>query len=155
MVLLEPHTYYSTKCSLLAIKWCVKKRYFEEATKIFEMKEMENIFWQGEYNPAITEFYDFFSMFYAQNGQYDHSVSLARMSLKNIMKVSGPSALPVADKHYQLGNIYFKMGKKEEALKEYSRTKDILQAHNQTHIPEHGVILLKLAVLYLNFGKIP
>jgi len=51
-------------------------------------------------------------MFYVQNGQYEHSIQLARMFLKNVMKVAGPSALPVADKHYQLGNIYFKMGKK-------------------------------------------
>lgn len=32
-------------------------------------------------------------------------------------KVLGPTALPVADKHYQLGNIYFKISKKNEALK--------------------------------------
>jgi hypothetical protein len=32
-------------------------------------------------------------------------------------KVLGPGALPVADKHYQLGNIYYKINKKNEALK--------------------------------------
>lgn len=47
MVLLEPHSYYSTKCSLLAIKWCVKKKLIDEALKIYEMKEVENAFWQG------------------------------------------------------------------------------------------------------------
>ena len=134
MVLLEPHSYCSTKCSLLAIKWCIKKKYIEEAVKIYQMKEVENLFWQGEYNPAISEFYDFFSMYYASIGQYDQSIQLARLSLKNIIKVSGATALPVADKHYQLGNIYFKMGRKEDSLKEYTRTKDILKAHNQTQI---------------------
>ena len=73
-------------------------------------------------------------MYYASVGKYDHSIQLARMSLKNVMKVLGSMALPVADKHYQLGNIYFKMGKKEESLKEYSRTRDILKSHNQVGI---------------------
>jgi hypothetical protein len=35
------------------------------------MKEVENAFWVGEYNPAISEFYDFFSMFYASLGKYE------------------------------------------------------------------------------------
>lgn len=56
------------------------------------------------------------------------------MSLKNIVKVLGPTELPVADKHYQLGNIYFKMGRKEDSLKEYTRTKDVLTGHEQMQI---------------------
>jgi len=39
-------------------------------------------------------------------------------------------------------------------LKDYTRTKEILVAHNQIHIAEFAIILIKLAVLYLNFGKI-
>jgi hypothetical protein len=35
----------------------------------------------------------------------------------NVHKILGVQALPVADKHYQLGNIYFKIGKKNDALK--------------------------------------
>ncbi len=76
------------------------------------MVEVNNTFWQGEYNPAITEFYDFFAMYYASTGQYNESIQLAKMSLKNIIKVLGPTELPVTDKHYRLGNIYFKMGRK-------------------------------------------
>lgn len=34
------------------------------------------------------------------------------------------------------------------------KTKQILEQHRQTSIPEYGVILLKLSLLYLNFGKI-
>ena len=56
------------------------------------------------------------------------------MTLKNTMKVVGVGEIPIADKHYQLGNIFFKMGRKEDALREYSKTKDVLIAHNQTHI---------------------
>ena len=87
------------------------------------MKEMENAFWEGDYNPAISEFYDFFSIYYASIGQYSQAIQFAKLSVKNIMKVCGATALPVADKHYQLGNIYFNMGRKEESLKEYTRTK--------------------------------
>jgi len=46
------------------------------------------------------------------------------------------------------------MGRKEDSLKEYIQTKEILQSHQQTSIAEYGVILLKLSLLYLNFGKI-
>jgi len=93
-------------------------------------------------------------MYHASGGRYDEAIPLAKLSLKNTMKVVGASELPVADKHYQLGNIYFKMGKKEDSLKEYNQTKDILLAHQQTSIAEYGVILFKLSLLYLNFGKI-
>jgi hypothetical protein len=51
-------------------------------------------------------------MFYASIGDFDESTCLAKSSLINIIKVLGPGALPVADKHYQLGNIYFKVNKK-------------------------------------------
>jgi hypothetical protein len=51
-------------------------------------------------------------MFYASIGDFDESTCLAKSSLINITKVLGPGALPVADKHYQLGNIYFKVNKK-------------------------------------------
>lgn len=118
------------------------------------MKEVENAFWLGQYNPAISQFYDFFSMYYASIGRYDEAIQLAKLSLKNIIKVVGAAQLPVADKHYQLGNIFFKMGRKEDSLKEYSQTKEILLSHQQTTIAEYGVILLKLSLLYLNFGKI-
>jgi hypothetical protein len=47
----------------------------------------------------------------------------------NVTKVLGVNSLPVADKHYQLGNIYFKLGRKNEALKEYNKTKQILVNH--------------------------
>lgn len=56
-------------------------------------------------------------MYYASVGKYESSIQLAKLSLKNIIKIVGPNELPIADKHYQLGNIYFKMGKKEEALR--------------------------------------
>jgi hypothetical protein len=50
-------------------------------------------------------------------GQYEQAIQLAKLSLKNTMQVAGASEIPVADKHYQLGNIFFKMGRKEEALR--------------------------------------
>lgn len=118
------------------------------------MKSQENHFWLGEFNPSISEFYDFFSMYYASVGKYEQAIQLAKSSLVNIVKVLGATALPVADKHYQLGNIYFKLSRKEDALKEYIRTHQILLAHAQTQIPEYGIILLKLALLNLNFGKV-
>ena len=93
-------------------------------------------------------------MYYASIGDYDQAVQLSRLSLKNISEVAGQSAISVADKHYQLGNVDFKMGRKEESLKEFSQTKDVLVVNGQTQIAEYGVILLKLSVLYLNFGKI-
>jgi hypothetical protein len=91
-------------------------------------------------------------MFYASIGDFDESTCLAKSSLINITKVLGSGALPVADKHYQLGNIYFKVNKKNEALKEYNKTKQILVNHDKTTIPEYGIILLKIALLCLNFG---
>jgi hypothetical protein len=39
-------------------------------------------------------------------------VKLAKSSLVNSIKLTGANSLPVADKHYQLGNIFFKIGKK-------------------------------------------
>jgi hypothetical protein len=89
MIVLEPHTYYSVKLSLLAIKWCMKKHLYEEAYKIYEMKETENAFWLGEYNPAISEYYDFFSMYHATVGKFEDAIQLAKLSLKNITKVLG------------------------------------------------------------------
>lgn len=56
-------------------------------------------------------------MYYASLGKYEDAIQLAKLSLKNITKVLGINELPVADKHYQLGNIYFKMGRKDESLK--------------------------------------
>lgn len=56
-------------------------------------------------------------MFYASVGDFEESICLAKSSLINMTKILGPGALPVADKHYQLGNIYFKINKKNEALK--------------------------------------
>ena len=43
---------------------------------------------------------------------------------------------------------------REEALRQYSRVKEILMAHQQTMIAQYAVIMLKMAVLFLNFGKI-
>lgn len=51
-------------------------------------------------------------MYYASIGEYEESICLAKSSLINVHKIIGPQALPVADKHYQLGNIYFKIGRK-------------------------------------------
>lgn len=56
-------------------------------------------------------------MYNASVGHYDQATQLAKLSLKNTMQVAGTSELPVADKHYQLGNIFFKMGRKENALR--------------------------------------
>ena len=71
-----------------------------------------------------------------------------------MIKLLGYNNLAVADKHYQLGNIYYQIGKKEETIREYTKTKEILESHKQNSIPEYGIILLKLSLLYLNFGKI-
>ena len=60
---------------------------------------------------------------------------MAKSSLINVDKILGNQALPVADKHYQLGNIYFKIGRKNDALKEYNKTKLVLQNHEKTNIP--------------------
>ena len=68
-------------------------------------------------------------MFYASVGDFEESICLAKSSLINVNKVLGQHSLPVADKHYQLGNIYFKINKKNEALKEYNKTKQILISH--------------------------
>ena len=68
-------------------------------------------------------------MFYASVGDFEESICLAKSSLINVNKVLGQQSLPVADKHYQLGNIYFKINKKNEALKEYNKTKQILVSH--------------------------
>jgi hypothetical protein len=68
-------------------------------------------------------------MFYASVGDFEESICLAKSSLINVNKVLGQQSLPVADKHYQLGNIYFKINKKNEALKEYNKTKQILISH--------------------------
>ena len=51
-------------------------------------------------------------MYFASVGKYDNSIQLAKLSVKNIAKILGPNELPIADKFYQLGNIYFKMGRK-------------------------------------------
>ena len=42
------------KSSLLAIKWCIKKRLPEEALRIYRLKETESAFWAGEHNPALV-----------------------------------------------------------------------------------------------------
>ena len=68
-------------------------------------------------------------MFYASVSDFEESICLAKSSLINVNKVLGQQSLPVADKHYQLGNIYFKINKKNEALKEYNKTKQILVSH--------------------------
>ena len=68
-------------------------------------------------------------MFYASVGDFEESICLAKSSLINVNNVLGQQSLPVADKHYQLGNIYFKINKKNEALKEYNKTKQILISH--------------------------
>ena len=155
MVVMEPPSYYGVKLTLLAVKWCIKKGLVDEAFKIYSMKEGELTFWLGEHNPGVTELHDSFCIYHASRGHFDQAVELARLSLTQTGKVVGAQQLPVADKHYQLGNIYFKMGRKEEALKEYSRTRDVLTAHGQTGIAEYATILLKLALLCLNFGKVP
>jgi hypothetical protein len=51
-------------------------------------------------------------MYHASLGRYEEAVVLAKQSLRSVGRLLGPGALPVADKHYQLGNIYFKMGRK-------------------------------------------
>lgn len=67
----EPHTFHSTKISLLAIKWAAKKGNEELANKIFEIKYQENAFWVSEFNPAISEYYDFFSLYNVSIGNYE------------------------------------------------------------------------------------
>ena len=110
---LEPHNYCSLKVSLLAIKWAIKKKNEDLANKIFEMKFEENSFWVTEFNPSLSEFYDFFSIYNASTGNFDEAVKLAKSSLINSIKLLGTNSLPTADKHYQLGNIFFKIGRKE------------------------------------------
>lgn len=51
-------------------------------------------------------------MYYISAGNYDQAIKLAKSSLINVIKLLGPNGLPTADKHYQLGNIFFKVNKK-------------------------------------------
>lgn len=52
-------------------------------------------------------------MYYASVGNYEEAIKLGKSSLVNVIKILSTTSLSTADKHYQLGNIYFKMGKKE------------------------------------------
>lgn len=52
-------------------------------------------------------------MYYASVANYEEGIKLAKSSLINVVKLLGVNGLPVSDKHYQLGNIFFKVGKKE------------------------------------------
>jgi tetratricopeptide (TPR) repeat protein len=93
-------------------------------------------------------------MYYASVGNYKESINLAKSSLENVQKLLGVGALPAADKHYQLGNIFFKIGRKDISLEQYEQTKKILINSGQTSIPEFGIILLKISLICLSFGKI-
>jgi tetratricopeptide (TPR) repeat protein len=68
--------------------------------------------------------------------------------------VVGATRLPVSEKYFQLANCYFKSGKKQDALTNYLKTKEVLAANKRNSTHEYGVVLLKLAVLELNFGRI-
>jgi tetratricopeptide (TPR) repeat protein len=88
------------------------------------------------------------------SSDYDEAINLAKSSLVNTIKIVGADGLPASEKFFQLGNCYFKAGKKQEALTNYLKTKDVLASNKRTHTREFGVVLLKLAILELNFGKI-
>ncbi len=61
----------SFKITLIAIKWAVKKRELNEATRLFEQIYSSLGFWLAEFNPPISDFYDFFSMYYTSIGNYE------------------------------------------------------------------------------------
>ena len=53
-----------------------------------------------------------------------------------------------------MANCYFKAGKKQDALTNYVKTKEVLQANKRNTSHEYGLVLLKLGVLELNFGRV-
>ena len=55
-------------------------------------------------------------MYSLKTGNLDEAIKLAKTSVINTTKLMGANSLVVADKQYQLGNILFRVGKKEEAF---------------------------------------
>lgn len=53
-----------------------------------------------------------------------------------------------------MANCYFKGGKKQDALTNYLKTKEVLEANKRNNTPEYGLVLQKLGVLELNFGRV-
>jgi tetratricopeptide (TPR) repeat protein len=60
----------------------------------------------------------------------------------------------MSEKYFQLANCYFKSGKKQDAIANYLKTKEVLEINKRDTTHEYGRVLLKLAVLELNFGRI-
>ena len=149
----EPPTVNSIKQSLLAMKWLRKNPNDQNGNALFEIATDLVSFWGGEYHPLLSDLYDFVAGSHLTAGNYESAVSLGKSSLINCIKISGSHSMGACEKYYQLGDIYFKMGKKEEALSNYQITREILQANKKTNIDEYGLISLKLSLLYLNFSK--
>lgn len=72
----------------------------------------------------------------------------------NTLKVVGANRLPLSEKYFQMANCYFKCGKKQDALANYAKCKEVLIANKRNGSHEYGLVLLKLGVLELNFGRI-
>lgn len=135
------------------MKWLKKTPHDQNGNAIFEVATDLISFWGGEYHSLLSDLYDFVTSTHAINGNYESALSLAKSSLSNCIKVSGANSLAAGEKYYQLGEVFFKMGKKQDALTNYQITREILQANKRTNIDDYGYIALKLAMLNLNFSK--
>ena len=138
----------------MKIKWCLKHTDEEAGISILEEACELISFWGSEFHPLLSEFYDLFSAYYLMSNQWDEALTLAKSSLVNTIKIVGTSALPTGEKYYQLANVLFSCEKNEDSLIHYCKARDILAHNGRINEPEFGVIELKIAHLYLYFGKL-
>lgn len=134
----------------MEIKWYLKYKDRENYVQKCDQFIRAATKYFGEFHPIFSELYDLFSSYHLGCLEFEDSITFAKSSLVNILKVCGTAHDKTSECYYNLALCYIRAGKKEEAFAHMKKAKLIFENSGRSHSVPYAVISLKLALIYLN-----
>ncbi len=110
------HMSHSVELVLMAMEEFVKKGHYEEASKYIDM--VVNAAIENQDNSAVERAYYFKGILLAESGNYDMAETYLSVSLDMLIKKGKTKDL--AKRYDDLANVYYKMDKKEDAIRYFA-----------------------------------
>lgn len=86
-------------------------------------------------------------------GNNDECINFMKESLSLCIRSCGAQSRQAGVKYYEMAIRELKAGKKKEALDNFQKARVNMESHQNT-VGKYSILLMKLAELYLNNGKI-
>lgn len=80
----------------MELKWHLrnkkKEKYIKQFTNILTQISM----YFGDFHPLLSDLYDTFSLYHQNNGEFEDSITFAKSSVVNILKICGANHFKTA-----------------------------------------------------------